>query len=66
MTDKQDAELTRMIRQEKAEAAIRAVQAGANPTIEAYLLANDFTDSVTGSLRARIRSLLHRQPRSRA
>ncbi|CAN5136597.1 hypothetical protein BH11ACT2_BH11ACT2_23270 [soil metagenome] len=60
MTDKQDAELIRMIRQEKAEAAIRAVAAGANPTIEAYLLANDFTDSVTDSLAKRIKRWMRR------
>jgi hypothetical protein len=60
VTDKQDAELARMIRQEKAEAAIRAVNGGANPALEAFALANDFTDGVTGSFRARIRRLFGR------
>ena len=57
MGDEQDAELIRMIRQEKAEAAIRAINAGANPTFEAYKLANEFTDSVTDSLAQRVRRL---------
>ncbi len=64
--DERDAEFVRMTRQEKAEAAIRAVNAGANPTIEAYLLANDFTDTVTDSIGKRIRRWLRRDGSPRA
>lgn len=59
-TDRRDAELARMIRQEKAEAAIRAVNAGGNPTAEAFALANEFTDGLTASMLQRIRMLLRR------
>jgi hypothetical protein len=58
MTDKQDAELIRMIRQEKAERAIRAVGDGANPAAEAFVLANEFTDSITHSVAARLQRWL--------
>jgi hypothetical protein len=58
--DKRDAELIRMIRQEKAEAAVKAVSEGANPTLAAFVLANEFTDSITYSLGKRLRRLLRR------
>jgi hypothetical protein len=58
--DKRDAELTRMIRQAKAEAAVRAVSAGENPTLAAFVLANEFTDNLTYSIGKRLRRLLRR------
>ena len=60
MPESQDAELVRMIRQEKAEAAVRAIAAGANPALEAFTLANEFTDGLTASIGGRIKRWLRR------
>jgi hypothetical protein len=48
--------MNRAERQEqRALEAIRAVQAGADPTAEALRLANEFTDEQTGRLMSRFR-----------
>ena len=46
--------------EERALQAIRAIQDGANPSAEAYLLANQFTDSHTARLRAWLRRVFRR------
>ena len=45
---------------ERALEAIRAINEGANPTYEAYTLANEFTDSLTGRFTAWLRRLFRR------
>lgn len=47
--------------QERALAAIAAINAGANPTHEAYVLANEFTDRHTGRFTAWLRRLIRRR-----
>ena len=46
--------------EERALQAIRNIQAGANPTYEAYTLANEFTDSHTARFRAWLRRVFRR------
>ncbi|MEF2977848.1 hypothetical protein [Subtercola sp. YIM 133946] len=48
------------LQQQKAEEALRAIAAGADPTREAFDLANDFTDAQTHRLKQAIRRLLRR------
>ena len=42
--------------QREAEEAIRRVQAGANPTFEAFVLANTFTDRWTLRIRTALKN----------
>ena len=41
--------------EQRAERAIRAIMAGANPAVEAEILANEFTDRQTARLRNWVR-----------
>ena len=46
--------------EERALQAIRAIQNGANPTYEAYTLANEFTDGQTSRFTAWLRRVFRR------
>jgi hypothetical protein len=47
-------------RRERAEEAVRAIAAGADPGAEALRLSNEFTDEWTDRIGARLRRILRR------